>query len=155
MGVLTADIVARAIVAACSETGGNPELVAMGVTRETQGNDTVAHARSYAALALIKVLPDLNRAVAARAVGAKCSNYIRQLEHRMRNQALGWFDGESLQRVVASTRAEARLALVSNEDRQPLVTRRRASPTFEVVTSGVMGDPPPRRSALDQKRAQR
>jgi hypothetical protein len=61
--MISADVVAAAIVAACKETGEDPIACARGEER--------VRARHYAMHALIRVFPEVERKSAARMVGAR------------------------------------------------------------------------------------
>lgn len=162
----TADLVARAIVAAAKETGANPEEVAMGVTVRggRNGDYEISRARAYAAMAIKAQFPDCHNASIARMVGAKWpTSYIGGIEFQQRNGNMKWWNAAALKRVIDAIKPRPHLAHVSDEDRPRTVDRlrqgeygalpgpKKPAGRFAVVTSEFMGDPPPGRSALDKR----
>jgi len=170
MSVMTAEDVACALVAASKETGADPVVVAMGVTNiggGKGGDFSIAHARAYAALALAQVFPESGNDKVSRAVGAKSGAYVRQIEAQLGRSNLAWWDCEAFARVREALRqrlafakivdapaeAPARASsfeVLRESGRVPM--RRAYVPDCEDVTAEFFGDPPPGRSALDQKR---
>lgn len=104
--MLTADHVARAIVAACRETGDDPIRTAIG---ELGTQRPTNRARHYAMHALLHVFPDLLRFTAARLVGCPGSEkqFWNSSWHQIvkpRASGLGhvanWFDDEAFGRII-------------------------------------------------------
>lgn len=100
----TADHVAAAIVAACKETGADPQEVAMGVNIGPKGNrDGAAHARSYAGLALRCEFPDADGAALARMVGARIpKGFFLRLDKQINGNCKPphWWSDDAYRRVI-------------------------------------------------------
>lgn len=106
----TADDVARAIVAACRETGDDPIKTADGTALTAMRNKQKTNqARHYALHALVYVFPDLDRADAARMVGAPGHPklYWNASWHQVAKprasgigHMAGWFDDGIFGRVI-------------------------------------------------------
>lgn len=164
--ILSPDIIARAIVSAAQQTGADPEQIALGVTNiggGAEGDFSTAHARAYAALALYETYPNADRLTIARAVGAKSSAYIGQIISQRGKGGLKWWCTLSFARVVEDVQTAARFSHITDEprvpdvhrvreaDAPPINMRKRVSANCESRTAELMGDPPPGRSALDQR----
>lgn len=108
-GQLTADRVAAtvmaAITAACAETGAVPRHVARGdVDSRLDRTFAISRARTYAALALRAIFDDMSAPNISRMVGSKYPDgYLGQIDSRMKNNDLKWFDNDAFMRVVAAT----------------------------------------------------
>lgn len=104
----TADHVARAIVAACKETGDDPIRTIQGGLGGT--SRPINRARHYAMHALLHVFQDLPRHTAARIVGSgspvKFWNTSWHQIAKPRGGGLGhvagWFDDEAYARVITA-----------------------------------------------------
>lgn len=114
----SADDVARAIIAACRETGGDPLLCA-GAKRGARGQiEGIARARHYALHALSAVFPDVPKVDLARMVGCmgkpqyfwknSMLNVFRPRAGRPHGAV--WFAPAALARVVAAVRTQLALA---------------------------------------------
>lgn len=164
----TADDVARAIVAAARETGEDP----IGCIRGEMGQ----RCRHYAMHALVHVFGDMPRDTAAQLVG--CPGKPRYFWNNSWGQVVkpnwngrpkaNWWDAAALSRVIKAIEPPAdleqgNLRLPCNMQRavdmakaafpaslDKLNVRRRVVPAHDCdnVTSDLMGDPPPGRSAL-------
>lgn len=144
---MTADEVARAIVAACRETGDDPVEVGSGGFVRDRGKRH-PRARHYAYLALRWLHPDGDETAVARAVGAhpqKARGYADSVRYQIlgRGRAIyggrpqaNWLEWPVLERVVAATRPGV------------LVTRVAPAPRLTETAVMDLGDPPPERSAL-------
>lgn len=147
-----ADDVARAIVAACRETGEDPIKCA---TEEWH-----IRARHYAMHALLHTFPDLQRFAAARLVGCpgsapgfwnKSWHQVAKPHHSGRSHSAKWWDEDAYGRVIAAIeqpRTNQKMALI-----EQLNLRRRIAPCVYDVTASLMGDPPHDRSALADRRS--
>lgn len=101
----TADQVAIAIIAASKETGASPQLVA------SRANDNrldrtfaISRARTYAALAIRAIFPENSGASISRMVGSSYpEQHLQQIDSRMKNNDLKWFDNDAFMRVVDAT----------------------------------------------------
>ena len=110
---MTADVVARAIVAAARETGADPLAMASGVDHQTYGYPVkdklrVSRARAYAGRALDRVFnqPEVTvaRPVIAKLIGANkpsCGSFFSTLDGR----TLPWWDKAAYQRVISAIEA--------------------------------------------------
>jgi hypothetical protein len=106
---ITADHVARAIVAAAREFDGvHPEKVIRAPTERSLRDDWapigLKRARAYAALALFEVFPDWPQASIARMVGSLSpKTYIWSCEHLKRTGKYdSWWNAEAFARVIAA-----------------------------------------------------
>ena len=163
----TADDVARAIVAACRETGADPLQVASGgyVRKGTHQAHCISRARGYAAWALDDLF-EIGSPACSRLVGiqqkSSAEEFLATLRHRIIMNEAKWFDAAALDRVKTAIIAGIRVA-----DLPPLTLKsapapRRVAPDgplamkktpvaaelSENMTGELMGDPPPGRSAL-------
>lgn len=162
----TAENVARALVAACAETGDDPIRAATGCVGGVHGANI--RGRHYAMHALLHVFPTLPRTSAARMVGcpgkpAAFYNNSWNLIARPVSGSLrraNWWDEATYGRVIAAiekslvTSTWHGLAIVTRQTSPllkpegDLTMRRKPSINVEDVTASLMGDPPPQRSAL-------
>lgn len=101
-----AECVVAAIKAACAETGAHHTAVFNGDTDEKSDRSfPISRARAYAAMAIRAVFEeprrtsDIGRLVGSRIPG----QYLAQLDTRLRNGDLQWFDNAAFMRVVAAT----------------------------------------------------
>lgn len=105
--------IATAIVYASREVDADPQSVAMDVTSRGGRDTELAHARAYAAFALIAVFPKASKSAIGRFVGSKVvTNYIALLEASRRRKQMRWWDERLFQRVVlrlSTTPREAKL----------------------------------------------
>lgn len=146
----TADHIAIAIIAACRETGADPEQVAMGATNKAgrHGDHSITHARAYAALALAAVF-DCGRPAIARMVGSRHPNaYMSGLDFARKRGDMRWWDDAAFMRVVTAveTIPLPRLKLPTLYA-DPILPKPRR-PLGACLTEELMGDPAPARSAL-------
>jgi hypothetical protein len=96
----TADDIARAIVAACRETGGDPIAVASAAQSYGGDNLPMVHARAYALMALIEAFPRYPEMRLAKLVGAGSPTvYASKLKRNVANGILRWWDTDVLWRV--------------------------------------------------------
>lgn len=151
----TADDVARAIVAACRETGDDPIRAASGLVGGAHG--TTIRARHYALHALLHTFPKLPRGIAAKLVGAPGNpvTFYHNSWHqvvRPRASASGhmalWWNDAAYARVIDAICGPKKFRLAEH-----LTTRRQARSDAADVTASIMGDPPRNRSALSQREA--
>lgn len=150
----TADDIARAIVAACRETGDDPLACASGAPSQ--------RGRHYAMHALLHVFPKLSRTSAATVVGCPgkpAAFYINSWHQMVKPRASGighmanWWDDEAFGRVIAAVESGRGRPVKPFRIADRLTTRIAALPRGLVnVNHLVFNDPPPGRSALDQKR---
>jgi hypothetical protein len=107
----SSDDVARAIIAACRETGDDP---ARTVTGEALPGQPTNRARHYAMHALLHVFPDLERHAAARLVGCPGkpaafwnASYHQVIKPRAgaAGHVAGWFNDRVYERVIAAVEA--------------------------------------------------
>jgi hypothetical protein len=162
----TADHIAIAIVAACKETGADPEHVAMGAnTAGRKSNHSIPRARAYAAIALRAVFEGAAAPMIARAVGYNkaATGALAQIDFQFRQGLMRWWDDAAFMRVVAAL--EAMVGQVEKDAvvfkgtavcREPVVKAypilRAKRPLGARVTEEVLRDPAPGRSALEARR---
>jgi hypothetical protein len=130
--VITADVVAAAIVAACKETEENPIACACGEER--------VRARHYAMHALIRVFPEAKRQAIARMVGApgKLKYFYKNSLVQTANRTAKifkakWWSSQSFHKVVDATFSAAEIA------------------PKEVRSAASLSSPPTDQSALTAK----
>ena len=141
-------MVARAIVAACKETGADPVAVASGERNRagTRWDFKISRARNYAAYALRETHKGCGTTAIARMVGAGSpSSYLAVLDHNIRNGKAPWWDAAAVKRVIAAIRAGD--GEFMRESGRIVMRRKPATDCFD-MTSELMGDPPHSRSAL-------
>jgi hypothetical protein len=101
----SADQVAAAIIAACRETGADPESVASGA-KGAGSRFPISRARAYAALAIRAVFPENGSVALGRMVGSNApSSYVTQIDNQLRNGLLKWWDDKTFMRVVEALEA--------------------------------------------------
>ena len=151
----TADQVARAIVAACRETGSDPIAVASGemVLGGPHGNLALSRARVYAAWALDELGFDCGAVAVARMCGvATCSegSFLASVRHRFNHGKLSWFSRVVVDRVKMAIGRPAERKAAAITEGGPLTMKREPVPAAlcEDLTAKLMGDPPHGRSAL-------
>ncbi len=155
----TADDVARAVVAACRETGADPEECVTGRVYCVGGaanKYALSRARVYAAFALDELFDECGSSSMSRMVGASSVTcHLSTARSQQRNGLLRWFDGAALERVKSAVRrpsAACRGLVEYNERRDefdlPMHMRRAVATAVADVTASLMGDPPRERSAL-------
>lgn len=147
-----ADDVARAIVAACRETGEDPIACASGVSG--------IRARHYAMHSLLHVFPDLQRKSAASIVGCPGKpvyfwnaswNQVAKPQTFGNRRKANWWDEESYGRVIKAIeqpQTQRKIAVI-----EALNLRRPIARQVYDVTASLMGDPPHDRSALADRRS--
>lgn len=101
---MTADHVARAIVASSRATGADPLMVASGHVSDSMAVRRLNnHARAYAAAALLRAFPSFPKIAVGRAVASKTpSVFVAQLEADMRAGVLRWWSDEKFAGVRAA-----------------------------------------------------
>lgn len=99
----TADDVARAIIGACKETGGDPIAVAQGVGGRHPKFYPHTRARIYAAFALKKAFPDVPQTTIARLCQTQgdATAFFSQAAANARSGRANWFSDAAIDRVVA------------------------------------------------------
>jgi hypothetical protein len=101
----TADQVAIAIIAACGETGADPEDV-IGGRLGTGQNFPISRARTYAALALRAIFPDNGNVAFGRMVGSRSpGSFVTLVDHQIKDGTLKWWDDAVFMRVVEAIEA--------------------------------------------------
>lgn len=145
----TADDVARAIVAACKETGDDPIRTAeggLGTSRATN------RARHYAMHALLHVFQGLGREMAARLVG--CPGSPRQFWSASWHQivkprvgglghAANWFDDDAYARVIAAIEGVMRDDVEEELEPEPEPYRPPAGTVEKVLKDDAVDKPKP------------
>ena len=105
-------LAARAVVAACRETGADPEECVQGrmfKRRDAVGRFALSRARVYAAFALDEVLDRSDNWIGltsiSRMVGASSyRSHLSSARHQQRHGLLSWFDDAALERVKRAVR---------------------------------------------------
>ena len=98
--MITANIVARAIVAACRETGEEPIAMVEG--------RSLGRARHYAMHALAHCFPEAQRSILARVVGCKrnpASFFVTSLT-KIQAKNMPWWDEVAYARVINAVERE-------------------------------------------------
>lgn len=100
----TADHIARAVVAASKELECDPFLIDPARRpRGLEAYNAAARLRSYAALALFEIFPDVGRTGISRCVHAGSPDaFLSTLLRRIRFGECPWFSQAALDRIVAS-----------------------------------------------------
>lgn len=102
--MITADHVARAVVAAARETGADPVAVASGENPSAKTQDySVSRARAYAATALATIFTSVPNMRIARLCGvskAYAQVYFNTLRTNRRGNATTWWRDDVLSRVI-------------------------------------------------------
>lgn len=105
------EIVARAITAACAETGAIPLAVIRGDMdpRNNDNNFPTSRARAYAGFALQRLHPNCLRREIALLVGASPAasrTFFASVELAVRRGTNRWFSEDVLARVIEATQAD-------------------------------------------------